>query len=213
MTSPGYVGSGWDAANKAFEAQAEAARANSSAFRFLLKKGDKSKIVILENEPAAVVEEHFVRLDRPRNIVCPGEGCPLCASENKKSLVGYFTVVEITEIEREGKDAIVNPIRMLGAKAFTMEYLVRQHEKRDGLSGCVFEVERSSRKTAAAVGDIWEFVEKISKKDILKLNEEAKPIDFKEELEFLTVDEIAKMVGSSAKAASQEDVPQREIEW
>ena len=215
MTShtAGLLGSGWSVAKQAFDKQAEQAKANARTFRFLLKPNESARIVILEDEPAAVVEEHFIRTDRPRNIVCPGDGCPLCASGNKKSLVAYFTILHLTKIEREGGDPIVNPIRMLGAKSFTAEYLIRQHEKRGGLQGCVFDVERSTRKQAASVGDIWEFVEKISKADIKKLNPEAKPLNFQEELEFLSVSEISKISMDGAKAAEQEDAPAQEVEW
>lgn len=219
--SSGFKGSGWDTAAKV-AAQQEAAR-SSSTYRFGIKKGESSRVVFIDDAPTAIVEEHFIKIGgtKPTNVVCPGEGCPLCATDNRKSTVYYFTIMERKQIDRDGKEAIVNPIRMLGAKAMTFEYLQRQHEKRDGLVGAVFEVSRSNRQQAAWVGDVWEFEEKISKAEIKKLNPEAKPINFNEELLAPSVEELKLMLtgelNSSAPAASatttSAPVETEEVEW
>jgi hypothetical protein len=213
--SPRVLGKGFEAAMAAYEKEAAERPAMSGTWRFLLKRGEQSKVVFLENEPAVTVEEHFVRVGpegRPRNIVCPGDNCPLCLSGNKKSTVSYFTVLRLEETTTRNGTKLVNPVRILGAKSITMDYLIRQFEKRGGLQGAVFEVARSSKQQSPGVGDLWDFEQKITKDQIKELNPEAKPVNFMEELDFLSVDEIADLLNGTAAAAAKDEEPVTETE-
>lgn len=102
------LGSGFEVANKAIEeAKANNPNANT-AFRFRLGNKESAFVIFLEDEPALVAEEHSLYVNkRVYNLVCPGDGCPLCAAGGdsaRKSVVGYFSVIRVTATPKEDVD-------------------------------------------------------------------------------------------------------------
>jgi hypothetical protein len=109
-----------------------------------------------------------------------------------------FTVIDhrphtIQSGQNQGK-VIQNTRKLFVAKATTRKLLAKLAGKRGGLTGCTFDVSRTSDK-AAAVGDQFDFVtkatsyEEIAAKYDLK-PEDVKPADYGEEIKYIAPEEL-----------------------
>ena len=62
---------------------------------FWLKDGEEADIRVITQQPINIYQHNTpVGAQRFANRTCPGEGCPLCESGNKKRFVAVFTVID-----------------------------------------------------------------------------------------------------------------------
>lgn len=199
------------------------------AFRFYLKKGTSAHVVMLEDDPQAVLYEHTMRFGGNfDNFLCLGPGCPACASGDRPSLTSYFTVMLMTavptvdaprypnpeqpdnrewepdwevrnDVRRKSGALVLNPIQLLPAKRGTAGILRRQWEKRDGLIGALFEVSRSNERTSPAVGSIWDFEKKYDADELNILHPDWKPIDVTEELKAYNEEDLKALLVANSE--------------
>lgn len=204
---------GWGDAKDAIATAKAAMRSN--AFDFYLDYEGAADVVFLDDNPP-IRYIHEFRTGAPKGSKKPGrikflclenDDCPGCQVDlqgRKPSLVGLFTILELTHLptvkkpawdndkhwepvyddveEIKTKDGTVlkNPVRLLIAKRSTLEILTRQYDRRDGLVGNHYHVERSSDSKSPKVGDIWEFEEKYDPDFVALLSPDAKPLNYEE---------------------------------
>lgn len=176
--------------------------------RFWLKPGGVAKITFLDGTldnfgtlDCPLQYEHEVKLgnrgsDRafiPCTEMAPEgmqEICPLCASGNDRYLVGFFTVVDHTGYEKDGKK-YTNLIRLFAAKKNTITTLTSLAQDRGGIKGYTVKVVRSeSDSKAPRVGSVFDFLGKV---DLSKLHEALKitgPLNYDDLSTALTADQI-----------------------
>lgn len=134
--------------------------------RFWLKQGESRKIVFLDNL-AFRFWEHNVCIDGSwKNwFVCLrenlGEECALCSSDNRPYFVGFYSVLDMTGYTDKKGVKHVNEKLLFPAKIPILEKLSRKDEKHGGLTGCIFDVTRGASAKSSAVGDDFDFVEKV----------------------------------------------------
>lgn len=223
MSGVGWMKTG---ANSTKLAQQQAAEAEvqkaerGKMFRFFIKEGEEAKITFLDGElsPQGFLTppryyEHMVYFNNSwRNFVCPektspelGMKCPLCESGDRASLVALFTVIDHRSYTSTQGKQYKDTVRLLVAKPQTFEMLNKLAVKRDGLTGCTFDVNRVGDK-AAAVGNMYDFSEKRPLAELQKLytvekidekkNKVVSPVaaaDYEQEISFHTEDELRKL--------------------
>lgn len=89
------------------------------------------------------------------------EPCPVCEGGDKSSLVHGFTVIDHSEFVDTKGNHRKDERRLYIAKQTTVKQLQMMATKREGLTGCTFEVSRVGDK-AANVGNMFDFVGKQS---------------------------------------------------
>lgn len=211
---------GWDEAQSTIEA----AKVNAKKWgtrEFNLKNDSMADIVFLDGDDPLGAPYHTIYTPSRgySKFLCLGKDCPACEAGYRPSDVWFFTVMHLThlptvdapdfdnddhwelldgaeeQVSKSG-DLYRNPVRLLVAKRGTMEILMRQKDRRDGLTFARYHVERTGDPTSPAVGDIWEFETKYDEDAIAILNPEAAVLDYEEVVTSLTAEEIeAELVG------------------
>lgn len=232
MTSPLLPG-GFGMANEMLE-QVKASQKNL-AFEFYLKKNASANVILLDDEPQRSAFLHTMKVgaNRYASFVCLGadEGCPGCAAGDRPMLVSYFSVMLLTHLptvdepsfDRDGDwelmkgateiktkaGAIVrNPIQVLVAKRPTIEKLSRIHDKKGGLKGWLFDVQRTNDEKSARVGDLWLPEKQYSDEQIAILNPKYEPLNWEEVLPIYPAEEIKRLLaGGNAAPSVREEVP------
>lgn len=181
--------------------------------RFYMKPGADATIVFLdgdnsEDEPIGNYKEHQFESTTgrwPNFASCTGAagGCVFCKAGVRAYDAFPFTIIQIKPVwtDRDGNEH-KNQRKLLIAKKESMQRLLRQIEKREGLAGTVWNVYRSNQR-AYTIGDDWEFVEKVGDEDDtakqrrravakkLELDKDkCDRIDYREELKPKTADEL-----------------------
>lgn len=215
----GFLKTGTDAVKMMARSEAETkARRESSgkAWRFWLKSGEDAHITFLDGaiDPNTGIldipyaNEHRISVGgKWTDFICTEdqEPCPICAAGEKKSFVGYLSILDHREreFEKDGKKVVI-PVtrRLFVAKTETLKQLTKMAEKRGGnLAGYTFEVSRTGDKKAA-VGDMFDEVAKHEAADIKEAFAElADPLNYAEELPYHTADEITSL-GIGKKVAT-----------
>jgi hypothetical protein len=143
--------------------------------RFYMKPGADATIVFLdgdnsEDEPIGNYKEHQFESTTgnwPNFASCTGAagGCVFCKAGVRAYDAFPFTIIQMkpTWTDRDGNEH-KNQRKLFIAKKESMQRLLRQIEKREGLAGTVWNIYRSNQR-AYTVGDDWEFVEKIGDED------------------------------------------------
>ena len=204
---------------------AKRAAAANKTFRFFLKEGEEKRITFLDGEldEAGVLDvprywEHRIKMNGHWNNWYPctkdeEEDCPLC-DDGQPSLVYVFTIIDHTEWTSEQKSVDhVNERKLYICKSDTYKRLSKIAHKRDGLTGCSFDVGRIGEKAEAA-GNDFDFVKKqtlakVAKKYDLKKkgedtdNKVALPYDYDKVLKYYPADELREM----GLGGSDKDVP------
>jgi hypothetical protein len=132
---------------------------DNKLWRFRMKAGEERQVVFLTGEDVApVLNEHTVQVGPNRwdNFTClqqKGEDCPLCQAGEKRTLTGFFLVIDRTPFEHKGK-TYKNQVRILAAKFKSLKQFKKFGLKYGGLANLEFEVSRSDDK-AAAIGDVY----------------------------------------------------------
>lgn len=164
-------------------AQEQRKAEQGNMFRFWIKEGEDARITFVDGElndeghlvPPRYYEHNLYLNGKWGNIyVCPektnpesGDKCPICAGGDRPSLVSLFTIIDHREFPgKEGKVYRDTP-KLLVAKSQSFELLNKIAIKRGGLAGCSFDVSRMGDK-AAAIGSMFDFVEKHDVKELEK---------------------------------------------
>lgn len=196
------------------EVKAEARQAQmGKAFRFRIKyegkKTEEVTITFLDGEldeegmlDIPYAREHTVKINgRFENVICTEDHdgyCPICATGDEPALVGYLSVVDHTPYTLKNGTVREMTRKLFVAKKATIQLLTNQASKRGGLTGCTYTVMRTGEREAA-VGNQYDFVQKDELADLIKMaeSEDAEeiftPLDYEEELEFRTADELVEL--------------------
>lgn len=124
-------------------------------------------------------DNHFVCVEAE-------EPCPICEGGSKPTLVGAFTVIDHSEwVDRKG-ETHKDERKLLVAKRQTLKLLQKIATKRDGLTGCTFEVTRTGDKSAS-VGNQFDFYTKNTVNALKKrYGDDADPIDYEAVIQYRT---------------------------
>lgn len=190
-------------------------------FRFFLKHKEEAKLTFVDGElspegfliPPRFYEHMIEQHGKWNNYICPektnpesGEICPICKGGDRPSLISLFTVIDHRGFTRKDGSVVPFSVKLLAVKTGVMELLAKQAIKRGGLAGCTFEVSRMGPQ-AAAVGDVWDFVEKgdltdlvnqfmVKRKDekgVESMQTLFSPADYEKELVYYTAQELMQM--------------------
>lgn len=189
----------------------------NSLWRYYLRPEEEGSLTFLEGDlitegPQAgmfditYLREHRVSVPGskvPKFYACVAEeeDCPLCATDNRSSYVGLFTVID--HRKTTGRDGTIykDQKRIFAAKSGTLKRLVRK-AKSEGcggtLEGCTFQAARSDERSAT-VGDEFELLGQNSLKVIGKKLDPKDHVgavataDWDEELNLLSADELRGM--------------------
>lgn len=147
---------------------------------------------------------------------------PLQEAGKEPYIAQAFTIIDHNAAEVEDDDGNVYPPKkkLLVVKRKTMKQFLKIAKKRKGLKGCTFTVSRTS-DTSANVGDMWDFDDKstikqirsalfedgMKKEDVIKITT---PFDYDEKIPYYTADELIKMglveaQGTISSKAANED--------
>jgi hypothetical protein len=181
--------------------------ADNKVWRFFVKRGGQRKITFLDGELLEGSEggelsmvtyyEHNLYLNGHwRNFyVCTGneqEPCPLCEEGKTRSLVAVFTVVDHTEYTDRNGQTHKDQVMLLVAKRQTQKLLEYKAVQHGGLAGVTFNVARMDEDQSAAVGTLFDFVEKNPVEEVYK-RYDAKPFKYEEIIKYRTPAELRKM--------------------
>jgi hypothetical protein len=196
----------------AADAQAEKAKESvGKLFRFWIPPEEERLITFLDGElddtgmlDVPMFYEHRVKINGAWDtFVCVAdeEPCPICEnSDSRQTMVGVMTVIDHTEYKiQRGPNAgkvVKNTRKLFVATRNTLKTLAKQAVKRDGLTGCTFEVSRTGDKEPG-VGGQFEFVEKRSLAQVAKAfdlkPEDLKPADYDYEVIRRTADQLIEL--------------------
>ncbi len=155
---------------------AKATGGSSNVFRFTVKKGESTEIMILDEAPSEFRYEHDDyngKYVEHYNCVrdTHGDHCPACQSLEKSSYYGMFlSVIDFTEFTTKKGDTVDFSRKLLCVKPFTFDKWKRRMDRcledNGTLRGAVFEVSRSSGSNSPATGDDLSFMEMDSDIDV-----------------------------------------------
>lgn len=198
-------------------------------WRFSLKDKEEGRITFIDGDlspegfliPPRYYEHTLWDGKTMTNYVCPektlpeaGHKCPLCATNDRATLVAVFTVIDHREFKSKTTGKVTkDQKKLLVAKPLSMEMLTKIAVKRGGLAGCTFDVTRMGDKSAS-IGSMFDFVEK-NPIDMLQKSyvEEVEvngqktlvslfvPADYQKEIVFKTPEEMLKMGVGAHKSA------------
>jgi hypothetical protein len=183
-------------------------------WRFWMPSGEQRQITFLDGDldedgmlDIQMYYEHGVRVNGDwQQFVCTAEAdqtqpCPMCEAGSRPSLVGVFTIIDHTEHKiKKGANAgkvVKNQRKLLVAKQGTLKMLTTLAVKRGGLSGCLFDVSRTSDDDPN-VGNLYDFThkfdtaEEIAEQWELKV-EDVVPADYEEEIMYRSPEELIEL--------------------
>jgi hypothetical protein len=151
-------------------------------FRFYIGVNEDARITFVDGDLSAEGHllpprwyEHMIAMGGGYSqFVCPEktvpelkQSCPLCEAGDRPSLVAAFTVIDHRVYKSKRGNEYRNTRKLFICKPKTFEYLSKLAQKRNGLTGCTFDVTRTS-STDAGVGGQFDFVDK---QEVEKLKE------------------------------------------
>jgi hypothetical protein len=116
--------------------------------------------------------------------------CPLCVEGDEPRQMIVLTIIDHTRwTDKQGKKH-KDELKLFEFKSGsgTHEYLLREHKKRGGLSGCCYEVSRTT-KTSDTVGESFSYEDKY------KLEKGQEPLDYGKLLAPLPAEELERAIG------------------
>jgi len=207
----------------------EKREASSRTWRFYLKEGEEGRITFVDGELDAdgllmnpVFKEHnLMQNGKYGNFyICTSdsEPCPICEGGDEPSLVQAFTIIDHREIKsKDQTKTYTNMRRLFVAKRNVMKLLQSKASKQTGLTGCTFDVMRTSAN-APNTGDSFDFVEKNSVDELraffTKEDDKGKketyflPVNYAEEFSYHDAKELRKMgFGAGAPVGAESVKP------
>jgi|GEM_PF-6591143 len=195
------------------EENEEREREFNSLWRYYLRPEEEGMVTFLEGDlithgpQAGMFDVTYVREHRvsvpgkkvPDYYVCVAEEeeCPLCATDNRSSYVGLFTVIDHNPYTNPttGKTT-KNRKKILAAKSGTLKRLIRKAKANgNSIEGSTFSVSRSDQRSAT-VGDEFTLVgtyslDAIGKKlDPKDPKAAVAPADWEKELVYLSAEQL-----------------------
>lgn len=195
-------------------------------------QGYTKRILFLDTVPFAFWEHNFYKITGKSQdkAICIGRsgidkrGCPLCEQEFWPRYVGYFTVIDLGTVVRQGgkvrlegyrgkKDRVWQFDKKLlcagrggDDKPGVLKKLERYRERHGGdLTGTVWDVTRTGKKVEAC-GDEWDFVERVKPEEFAEYlvrwgadrsKLELTPVDYYEEFVPRSYEDLARVIGRS----------------
>lgn len=191
-------------------------------FRFWLKEKETCSLTFVDGDldpqgfltPPRFYEHNlFLNGSWGNTFVCPektdpngGGKCPICAGGDKPQLVSLFTVIDHRGFTTKSNIHVPYSRKLYVATPKTFEILNKLAQKRQGLTGCTFDVTRTTDK-APRVGDLFDFTEKVpleqaktkwvrqytDKDGKVQTVNEFTPADYDKEIIYRTSEELMKM--------------------
>ena len=224
------------ALTKQADAEQEQRRAagGNTIFRYWMPDGAEQRITFLDGElsEAGLLDvprywEHNLQINGSWKNWFPcvkdEEPCPLCDIK-APSLVYAFTIIDHREWEDKKDNVHQHERKLYICKGDTYKRLSKIAAKRDGLTGCTFDVSRIGDK-AENVGNDFDFVEKLSLKKLAKKygmeksgptenNKVCQPYDYEDDavIKYRTAAELREMgLGSGSDPVGSSDTkPKKE---
>lgn len=219
---------------KQAEADIERRRAESgnTVFRYWMPDGAEQRITFLDGElsEAGLLDvprywEHNLQINGSWKNWFPctkdEEPCPLC-DVKAPALVYALTIIDHRAWEDKQGRTHQHERKLYICKGDTYKRLSKIAAKRDGLTGCTFDVSRIGDK-AENVGNDFDFVEKLSLKELRKKygmeksgatenNKVCLPYDYDEVIKYYTAEQLRDMgLGSGdAPVGSDDAKPKKE---
>jgi len=175
----------------------------------LLADGKKVKIQL----PFRCHEHQFHLNGHWRNwftcLTPMGVGCPACKAGNEASGIAVWTVIDHSVWTDKSGKTHKDELKLFVVKTTSAPFklLKQQSEKRGGLRGCTYEVQRLGDKSPN-VGDTFDFEEK------KPLDAALQPFNYFEVFAPKSPAELIKVLGMAAEAAAgAEGAGQEKVNW
>ena len=209
------------------EAQAEQRRSGGAGiFRYWMPEGGEGLITFLDGElsEAGLLDvprwwEHQMQINGSWKNWFPcvkdEEPCPLCEIK-QPSLVYAFTIIDHREWTDKNDKTHAHERKLFICKGETYKRLSKIASRREGLTGCTFEVGRLGDKSES-VGNDFDFIEKLSLKQLRKKygmeksgpsenNKVCLPYEYEDVIKYYTADELRDMgLGSGDRPVGSDD--------
>ena len=142
------------------EAQRELNRATQGTpFRFFVKPGESTQVVVVDDAPDFVRHEHALQDRRSKRwdvfVPCIDEhaNCPACQASDRPSYFAlYLTVIDLTEYENADGDIVEFSKKLLVVKPMQQKKIMRYYNREGTLRGMILTMTRDSKKDAS-IGD------------------------------------------------------------
>ena len=207
--------------SRAVDTQAKARAEASGTRRFWLEPDSSKKFTFLDN-PEFFFWEHNLKLAGKWfnffTCIKDFETCPICEDGNNSGYGLACTVIDHTKFQDTEGVWHQNEKRLVVFKGKARQRILTQMAKRDGdLKYCVFETERSVGKTECSTGEVFDFLKRLTKKDVKRFIPKGsdekwlEPLDYEEEFAPKTAEELRGIiggevpVGAESGAKTQED--------
>lgn len=204
------------------EHKAEMASKNK-VFRFFVTKDNDASVTFLDGDLAdgmldiPFFYEHNINMNGKWGnfFICTQdeEPCPICEGGNSPSYVGVLTVIDHSEyVSKKDGQTKKDNVKLFVAKRETIKMLQKIAVKRGGLRGCRFDVSRTGDKSAS-VGNVFDFTEKLSNEQLVKLyGEKSKAIGYEELLAtmYMPAPELRKLGFGASNPVGGESAPDDE---
>lgn len=130
---------------------------------------DTSKEIILLDDEAFCIWEHALKINgkwKGNEFTCrkglkDDPRCPLCSSKANRYYIGFLTVLDHTGYKDDDGKLHKNMRRLLPMKLETLDLFAKFKEKKVSLVGWKVECTRTSGRNVAAIGNSFEFIEKV----------------------------------------------------
>lgn len=221
MAKESWYKKGTDGRKESKKADEEAKQRRAQSFnRFWLEQDSSGKITYLDN-PDFFVYEHNLKLGGKwfNYFTClkDMDTCPLCESGDNPSLAVVCTIVDHRRYEDKEGNVHQNEKKLFVARGKARQILLKRlEEKHDGdMVGCVYNMGRGAHKNESSVGEDFDFLKKLEKKDLKKMvpkgqdEDWLKPFDYEELLAPKSADELRKLVGAPSPVGSEEEVDEK----
>jgi hypothetical protein len=147
------------------KAEKESSRAPS---RLWIPKDNSKEIIILDDDPFCVWE-HSLKINgkwKGNEFTCrkglPDDPrCPLCSSKANRYYIGFLTVLDHTGFKDDDGNWHKNLRRLFPMKLETLKIYAKFKERKVSLVGWKVECTRTSGRNIAAIGNSFEFIEKV----------------------------------------------------
>jgi len=189
------------AAELARQKHAREEAAKDRVYRFWLPAEAKTLITFVdefkhpEGYPLPFVfMEHQLQLNGNwKNwFTCIGEGCPLCANDNRPSLVAAYTIIDHTEWKSKKTGEVhKDELKLFMAKPAIKKLLLNSVQKRGALRGWRVEVLRNTAESQNT-GDSFDFEERT------EIGDDIQPYDYLKLFEPKPIEELEALFGGEA---------------
>ena len=174
--------------------------------RFWLKKGEKARVIFLDDEGFYChVHQLNIGGSWDNYITCTNEfkPCPLCEDGNRPTFVGHYSIIDLREYTKKDGTVVKYSKRIFPAKSSVIQRLYDLKKKYGTLVGRMFEITRYDNDPNCGgsvdyIGKVKGFETKFSK-------EERTPFDYKKVLAPPTDEELKQLGFSTTGEVFGED--------